>query len=94
MTRRIAVLAIALGGVLYAAWFLQWVVPTNLNAASSYISELSASDQPHHWLFRTTDFVAGISLIVGSAAAPDPSTDRRLFTRRAADIHTEDTPHP
>jgi hypothetical protein len=69
MMRRAAAILIASGGVLYAAWFLQWAVPTDLSATSSYISELSATDQPHHWLFRTTDLLAGLSLVLGSVAA-------------------------
>lgn len=69
MTRGAAAFAIAAGGVLYAAWFLQWIVPTDLSPVSSYISELSAADQPHHWFFRATDLVAGILLITGSITA-------------------------
>lgn len=69
MTRRIAALAIAIGGVLYASWFIQWIVPTKLNPISSYISELSASDQPYPLIFRSVDFTAGVLLIVGSIAA-------------------------
>lgn len=69
MTRRVAAVSIAAGGVLYASWFLQWIVPTDLNAMTSYISELSAVDQPNHWIFRATDFTAGILLIVGSITA-------------------------
>lgn len=67
--RRVAAVTIAGGGALYAAWFLQWIVPTDLSAVSSYISELSAADQPHHWVFRSSDLIAGIMLIVGSIAA-------------------------
>lgn len=69
MTRRVAAAAIAAGGILYAAWFLQWIVPTDLSAVTSYISELSAADQPHHWVFRATDLTAGILLLIGSVAA-------------------------
>lgn len=69
MMRRAAAILIASGGVLFAAWFLQWIVPTDLSATSSFISELSATDQPHHWLFRTTDLLAGLSLVLGSVAA-------------------------
>jgi hypothetical protein len=69
VTRRIAAVAIAAGGVLYAGWFLQWLVRTDLSAMSSYISELSAADQPNHWVFRSTDLASGILIIVGSIAA-------------------------
>ncbi len=69
MTRRVAALAIAAGGILYAAWFLQWIVPTHLSPVTSYISELSASDQPHHLIFRAGDLIAGSLLIIGSVAA-------------------------
>lgn len=77
MIRRVAAVAIAAGGILYAAWFLQWIVPTNLDAVTSYISELSASDQPHHLVFRSADLVAGILLIVGSIAALATTTRSR-----------------
>lgn len=69
MTRKIAALTIAAGGILYAAWFLQWIVPTDLSAASSYISELSADDQPSRWVFRACDLASGSLLVVGSIAA-------------------------
>lgn len=69
MTRRIAAISIAAGGILYAAWFMQWIVPTQLSAATSYISELSADNQPNRWVFRATDLAAGILLVIGSIAA-------------------------
>lgn len=82
MTRRIAAISIAVGGILYAAWFIQWIVPTHLNAATSYISELSADNQPNRWVFRGTDLAAGILLVIGSIAALRSTIRQLSLTER------------
>lgn len=58
-----AVAAIAVAGVAYSAWFLQFFLNPALDAGNGYVSELSATDQPYHDLF------AGIDLLSGALAA-------------------------
>jgi Protein of unknown function (DUF998) len=60
----IAWLLAALAGVAYASWVLQFVVNPGLDPVNGYVSELSASDQPHHYLFAAGDFVSGLLTII------------------------------
>jgi hypothetical protein len=53
----------ALAGVTYASWVLQFVLNPGLDPVNGYVSELSASDQPHHYLFAAGDFVSGLLTI-------------------------------
>jgi hypothetical protein len=53
----------ALAGVAYASWVLQFVLNPGLDPVNGYVSELSASDQPHHYLFSAGDFVSGLLTI-------------------------------
>ncbi|GAB2823899.1 hypothetical protein GCM10027176_30480 [Actinoallomurus bryophytorum] len=53
----------ALAGVAYASWVLQFVLNPGLDPVNGYVSELSASDQPHHYLFAAGDFVSGLLTI-------------------------------
>jgi Protein of unknown function (DUF998) len=49
----------AVAGVTYGAWVLGFVLNPRLDAVNGYVSELSASDQPYHYVFAGGDFVAG-----------------------------------
>lgn len=53
-----------LAGVTYASWVLQFPLNPGLDPVNGYVSELSASDQPFHYLFAAGDFVAGLLTIV------------------------------
>jgi hypothetical protein len=69
----------AVAGVTYGAWILQFLINPQLDAVNGYVSELSASDQPFHYLFAAADFLAGALItIVGGAVL------RRLRPRRSA----------
>jgi hypothetical protein len=69
----------AVAGVAYGAWILQFLINPQLDAVNGYVSELSASDQPFHYLFAAADFLAGaLMIIVGGAVL------RRLKPRRSA----------
>jgi hypothetical protein len=50
----------ALAGVTYASWVLQLVVNPGLDPVNGYVSELSASDQPFHYLFAAGDLATGL----------------------------------
>jgi hypothetical membrane protein len=53
----------ALAGITYASWLLQFAVNPELDPVNGYVSELSASDQPFHYLFAAADFVSGLLTI-------------------------------
>jgi hypothetical protein len=53
-----AILA-AVAGAAYGTWVLGFVLNPRLDAVNGYVSELSASDQPFHYVFAGGDLVAG-----------------------------------
>jgi len=57
------------GGVAYADWVLQLVLPVRADLTSSFVSELSASDQPFHDVFRAADTLGAVLLVLGAVAA-------------------------
>src|SRR5262245_63646942 len=63
MVPAFAWLLAALAGVTYASWVLQFVVNPELDPVNGYVSELSASDQPFHYLFAAGDFLCGVLTI-------------------------------
>lgn len=60
---------LALGAVAYSAWLSELILGTGLAPMSSYVSELAAQDQPYGMLFRTTDLIAGLLILVGAVGA-------------------------
>jgi hypothetical protein len=61
-----ASLLAALAGIVYGSWVLQFVINRGLDPVNGYVSELSATDQPFHYLFATGDFLCGLlTIIVG-----------------------------
>lgn len=69
LRRRVATLMLVVGGLGYADWVLQLVVPVNADLTTSFISELSAAGEPHHLLFRLADLLAGALLGAGALTA-------------------------
>ncbi|MER6998303.1 DUF998 domain-containing protein [Streptomyces sp. NPDC000410] len=57
---------LALGAVAYSAWVLEVVLVTGLDPVRTYVSELSAADQPFGGLFRGTDLAAGLLVLAGA----------------------------
>jgi hypothetical protein len=53
-------LLVVLLALLYNDWLLGYLLNPHMSANRSLISELSASNQPHHWIFRSLDITAGI----------------------------------
>lgn len=49
----------AVAGIAYGSWMLQFAINPLLDPVNGYVSELSASDQPFHYLFAGSDFLAG-----------------------------------
>jgi hypothetical protein len=54
----------ALAGITYGLWVLQFPLNPGLDPVNGYVSELSASDQPFHYLFAAGDFVSGLLMII------------------------------
>jgi hypothetical protein len=69
MMRRIAAVLLLAGGLLYANWLVQLVLPVHLNPFTTYVSELSALSQPYHSVFRTMDVISGLAVASGAALA-------------------------
>lgn len=67
--RWVAVVLLVLGGMGYADWVLQLVLPVRADLATSFISELSAAGQPYAEVFRVSDLVAAIMFGLGAALA-------------------------
>ena len=51
---------------LYSCWLLELVLPTGLSLVDGYVSELLADDQPHRWVFRVTDALAAVCLLLAA----------------------------
>jgi phage shock protein PspC (stress-responsive transcriptional regulator) len=54
----------AVAGISYSSWVLELALRTKVDVIDGYVSELSASDQPSHWLFSAGDLVAGVLMMV------------------------------
>jgi len=53
----------AVAGISYSSWVLEFPLHTKVDVIDGYVSELSASDQPSHWLFSAGDLVAGVLMM-------------------------------
>lgn len=69
LTRTLAAVLLVAAGIAYADWVLQFFLPVQANVMTSFISELSATDQPHHLVFRVADVVGGVLLVAAGALA-------------------------
>jgi hypothetical protein len=59
----------AVAAVTYSSWVLGYLLRPGLDAVDGYVSELSASDQPLHWVFSGGDLVTGVIMIGVSIVA-------------------------
>lgn len=69
VARRVSMTLLVAGGLVYASWVLQFVLPVHIDPVTSFISELSAVGQPFRRVFQTLDLVGGALLLAGGAAA-------------------------
>jgi hypothetical protein len=51
----------------YNTWLIAIPVWGHRRVFGGYLSELAASDQPHHWFFRAGDFVTGMLALILAA---------------------------
>lgn len=55
--------AIALAGLCYSSWVLQFVLKIDLDPVDSFLSELDAEDKPYRLVFATADMISGALLM-------------------------------
>ncbi|MFE6690869.1 DUF998 domain-containing protein [Streptomyces sp. NPDC057743] len=77
--RTAAAAVLFLGALAYTAWVWELVIATGLDPVRAYVSELAAADQPLGGLFRATDLVAGLLVLLGALLAL-ATTRRRPWT--------------
>ncbi len=65
--------------VSYSSWILEFPLHTKVDVVDGYVSELSAADQPSHWLFSAGDLVAG-ALMAAVAAGCLAGLPRRAWS--------------
>src|SRR5699024_1245714 len=63
VSRNVGVCLLMVAAFGYCGWALEFLLPTQLPAAGSYIVELSAADRPHSTLFRAIDFGTGAAAL-------------------------------
>ena len=69
MPRGVVAVVLVAGGLDYADWVLQLVLPVHADLMTSFVSELSAAGQPYHAVFRQADVIGGALLAAGGAGA-------------------------
>jgi hypothetical protein len=64
----VALLA-AVAAVTYASFLLESFVSPDLDDVDGYVSELSAADQPFHWIYSSGDLITGALVIIVATIA-------------------------
>ena len=70
--------AVAVAGICYSSWILEFVLPIHLNPITSFLSELDAEGRPYRWVFDLGDTVSGSLTLVSAVAALFAFSRRRL----------------
>ncbi|WP_227997975.1 DUF998 domain-containing protein [Nocardia australiensis] len=60
--------AIAIAGLCYSSWLLEFVLPIHIDAVNTFLSELDAEGKPYRVVFSTADKIVGVLLIPASIA--------------------------
>ena len=68
--------AIAIAGLCYSSWLLEFVLKIDVNPVNSFLSDLDAEGKPHREFFATAD------KIVGAVLMPAALAGLLLFPRR------------
>ncbi|MFR9752814.1 DUF998 domain-containing protein [Nocardia sp. 004] len=71
---------VAVAGLCYSSWVLQFVLKIDLDPVDSFLSELDAEDKPYRQVFATADIITGISLISAATVSLLLFPRRRLTT--------------
>ncbi|WP_084519899.1 DUF998 domain-containing protein [Nocardia mexicana] len=72
--------AIALAGVCYSSWVLEFVLPIGLDPVNSFLSQLDEEGRPYRWVFSTGDTLTGILALAAAAGGLFAFSRRRLST--------------
>lgn len=72
--------AIALAGLCYSSWVLEFVLPIDADPVNSFLSELDAEGKPYREVFATGDKIAGFLLIPAAVGGLLLFPRRRLST--------------
>ncbi|MBB5913582.1 hypothetical protein BJY24_002449 [Nocardia transvalensis] len=72
--------AIAVAGICYSSWVLEFVLPVGLNPINSFLSELDADGRPYGWVFSVADTVTGSLALAAALGGLFAFTRRRLST--------------
>lgn len=72
--------AIAVAGVCYSSWVLEFVLPIGLDPVDSFLSELDADGRPYGWVFSTADTIAGSLALAAALGGLFAFSRRRLST--------------
>ncbi|MEV5647802.1 DUF998 domain-containing protein [Nocardia sp. NPDC052254] len=79
IVRSLIAAAVAIAGICYSSWILEFVLPIHLNPVTSFLSELDAEGRPYRWVFDLGDTVSGSLIVVSAVAALFVFSRRRLW---------------
>lgn len=72
--------AIAVAGLCYSSWVLEFVLPIDTDPVNSFLSELDAEGKPYREVFATADKLVGLLLIPAAIGGLLVFRRRRLTT--------------
>ncbi|MFD3747167.1 DUF998 domain-containing protein [Nocardia sp. NPDC058633] len=73
-------LAIAVAGLCYSSWLLEFALPIDTDPVNDFLSELDAEGKPYREVFGTADKVVGLLLIPAALGGLFVFRRRRLTT--------------
>ncbi|GAA5045537.1 DUF998 domain-containing protein [Nocardia callitridis] len=60
--------ALALAGLCYSSWILEFVLPIDIDPVNTFLSELDAVGKPYRAVFATADKIVGVLLVPAAIA--------------------------
>ncbi len=72
--------AIAIAGLCYSSWVLQFALKIHLDPVDTFLSELDAEGKPYREVFATADLIVGVSLMPAAVAGLLLFPRRRMTT--------------
>jgi hypothetical protein len=72
--------AIAIAGLCYSSWVLEFVLPIDSDPVNAFLSELDAEGKPYREVFATCDKIVGILLVPAAIGALLLFPRRRITT--------------
>lgn len=71
--------ALALGGIVYSSWILEFFLDTGLDPVTSFLSELDAENQKYRDVFGNADVLSAILMLISGALGLLITPRRRLY---------------